>query len=188
MTATTMNRQQAIELVARADFESLSAAERESLLLDYWSIDETDPAYETLPEPLRQILEGDAEPEDPADSKYDPLVLLACREAYAGVLNGYLERRLGALGHDTRVLGAVEPRERCPCCGYLTLEQRGMYEICPVCFWEDDGGEEPDRVSVPNRQTLRDARESFARIGAVSESALTHVLADGRERYALEAR
>ena len=27
----------------------------------------------------------------------------------------------------------------CPCCGYLTLSERGAYEICGVCFWEDDG-------------------------------------------------
>ncbi|MFF1770133.1 CPCC family cysteine-rich protein [Streptomyces sp. NPDC058249] len=27
----------------------------------------------------------------------------------------------------------------CPCCGFLTLDERGSYEICPVCFWEDDG-------------------------------------------------
>ncbi|WP_448262693.1 CPCC family cysteine-rich protein [Microbacterium aurum] len=27
----------------------------------------------------------------------------------------------------------------CPCCGHLTLGQPpGSYELCPVCFWEDD--------------------------------------------------
>ncbi|SMP03937.1 CPCC family cysteine-rich protein [Chryseobacterium profundimaris] len=29
---------------------------------------------------------------------------------------------------------------QCYCCGYYTLEERGHYEICPVCFWEDGGG------------------------------------------------
>ncbi|HEY5317723.1 MAG TPA: CPCC family cysteine-rich protein, partial [Solirubrobacteraceae bacterium] len=31
------------------------------------------------------------------------------------------------------------PRFTCPCCGFLTLPdpERGSYEICPVCFWED---------------------------------------------------
>ena len=27
---------------------------------------------------------------------------------------------------------------KCLCCGYRTLETRGEYDICPVCFWEDD--------------------------------------------------
>ncbi|MFB9883178.1 CPCC family cysteine-rich protein [Planobispora siamensis] len=32
----------------------------------------------------------------------------------------------------------------CPFCGFLTLGQRGMHEICPVCFWEDDGQDDHD--------------------------------------------
>ena len=27
---------------------------------------------------------------------------------------------------------------KCLCCGYRTLDTRGEYDICPVCFWEDD--------------------------------------------------
>jgi hypothetical protein len=26
----------------------------------------------------------------------------------------------------------------CPCCGFLTLDERSCFEISPVCFWEDD--------------------------------------------------
>lgn len=28
----------------------------------------------------------------------------------------------------------------CPCCGYLTLDEKppGTYDICSICFWEDD--------------------------------------------------
>ena len=43
---------------------------------------------------------------------------------------------------------------RCPCCGCLTLGERGGYEICPVCFWEDDGQDDHDADVVrggPNR-------------------------------------
>jgi hypothetical protein len=58
----------------------------------------------------------------------------------------------------------------CPCCGYLTLDERGMYEICPVCFWEDDGQDDHDADRVrggPNRGlSLSMARDNFARIGA----------------------
>jgi hypothetical protein len=29
-------------------------------------------------------------------------------------------------------------KHKCPCCGYHTLKAKGKYDICPVCFWEDD--------------------------------------------------
>ncbi|GAA2914716.1 CPCC family cysteine-rich protein [Streptosporangium fragile] len=58
----------------------------------------------------------------------------------------------------------------CPCCGFLTLEERGMYEICPVCFWEDDGQDEHDADEVrggANRGlSLIRGRRSFAAFGA----------------------
>ncbi|MFF4509354.1 CPCC family cysteine-rich protein [Streptomyces sp. NPDC001401] len=59
---------------------------------------------------------------------------------------------------------------RCPCCGYLTLAERGLYEICPVCFWEDDGQDDHDADRVrggPNgRLSLTEARQNFHAIGA----------------------
>ncbi|WP_442894120.1 CPCC family cysteine-rich protein [Bradyrhizobium sp. AZCC 1721] len=27
----------------------------------------------------------------------------------------------------------------CPCCGFPTLSERSAWEICCVCWWEDDG-------------------------------------------------
>lgn len=27
----------------------------------------------------------------------------------------------------------------CPCCKLPTLEQRNSFDLCVVCFWEDDG-------------------------------------------------
>jgi hypothetical protein len=36
----------------------------------------------------------------------------------------------------------------CPSCGYLTLDQRGVSEICPFCFWEDDGQDNTDADEV----------------------------------------
>ncbi len=28
----------------------------------------------------------------------------------------------------------------CDCCGHRTLDEpRGSYQICPVCYWQDDG-------------------------------------------------
>ena len=41
----------------------------------------------------------------------------------------------------------------CPCCGCRTVPGRGDYDLCPVCWWEDDGVQ-PWEVSGPNGQTL----------------------------------
>ena len=55
----------------------------------------------------------------------------------------------------------------CPCCGYPTLEERGGYEICYLCNWEDDGQDDPHADEVwggPNRDySLTDARKNFKR-------------------------
>ncbi|MEU6078704.1 CPCC family cysteine-rich protein [Micromonospora sp. NPDC047074] len=67
----------------------------------------------------------------------------------------------------------------CPCCGYLTLSERGGYEICDVCFWEDDGQDDHDAGRVrggPNRNlSLLDARRNFAALGAADPKDLKHV-------------
>ncbi|MDR2872319.1 MAG: hypothetical protein LBV45_07360 [Xanthomonadaceae bacterium] len=67
---------------------------------------------------------------------------------------------------------------QCPCCDYFTLDERGYYDICPVCFWEDDGTniDEPDTPSRQNRLTLRDARTNFTHFGAYDESAVHSVM------------
>ncbi|AIJ20651.1 CPCC family cysteine-rich protein [Amycolatopsis methanolica] len=67
----------------------------------------------------------------------------------------------------------------CPCCGYLTLRERGGFEICEVCFWEDDGQDAHDADEVrggPNGWlSLTQARRNFESFGAVEEKALEHV-------------
>ena len=53
----------------------------------------------------------------------------------------------------------------CPCCGYNTLRERGGYEICYLCDWEDDGQDDSDADKVrggPNGDySLTEARENF---------------------------
>ncbi|HTD33930.1 MAG TPA: CPCC family cysteine-rich protein, partial [Candidatus Elarobacter sp.] len=41
-------------------------------------------------------------------------------------------------------------RATCPCCGYPTIAERGAYEICSLCAWEDDGQDDPDAERVAN--------------------------------------
>jgi hypothetical protein len=68
---------------------------------------------------------------------------------------------------------------RCPCCGYLTLDARADYVICPVCFWEDDGQDDHDTDVVrggPNGDlSLTQARDKFRQFGACAEKFLDKV-------------
>jgi hypothetical protein len=63
-----------------------------------------------------------------------------------------------------------QPTYRCPCCNYLTLCGRAGFEICPVCFWEDDGQDDHDADDVrggPNGTlSLTKARMNYREYGA----------------------
>lgn len=105
------------------------------------------------------------------------------RERFVGVTNAYLEHRLALLGLRESVEGTPELLKPCPCCELRTLDGEA-YDICRVCFWEDDGTVELDVISDCNHCSLREARQTFERVGAVREDLVVHVLRDGRERYA----
>jgi hypothetical protein len=68
----------------------------------------------------------------------------------------------------------------CPCCGYLTLSKPGTYEICPICFWEDD----PSQLrllttSGANHISLIDGQNNFIAFGACERRVLEHCRAPG---------
>ncbi len=69
-------------------------------------------------------------------------------------------------GHDT----PLGQRFACPCCGFLTLEEApsGTFDICPVCFWEDDNVQfrDHDYEGGANTVSLNQARENFRLHGA----------------------
>jgi hypothetical protein len=56
-------------------------------------------------------------------------------------------------------------------CRHKTLHSRGAFEICPVCFWEDDGQDDHDADDTrggPNGTlSLSEARKNFQTHGAV---------------------
>ncbi|MEV7340617.1 CPCC family cysteine-rich protein [Streptomyces sp. NPDC093544] len=62
---------------------------------------------------------------------------------------------------------------RCPCCGFITLAERGTFETCDICYWEDDGQDEHDADEVrggPNHDlSLRQAQRNFEAMGACNE-------------------
>lgn len=85
---------------------------------------------------------------------------------------------------------------KCLCCGCKTLDSRAEYDICPVCFWEDDAyvdlSEEPfkslyfdsepseeELLDIPSDAnhglTLRQGKENYLAFGACEKEMLPNV-------------
>ena len=83
---------------------------------------------------------------------------------------------------------------QCACCDYFTLyEPLGSYDICPVCFWEDDPEIEFDKQDKPSPSnhelTLKEARGNFIKIGACNQEMLEHVTpTEERSSYVYKKR
>ena len=62
----------------------------------------------------------------------------------------------------------------CPCCGHRTLPERGQYDLCGECDWEDDGQDDHDSHIVrggPNGPlSLDQARADYEAKGGVRNS------------------
>ena len=67
----------------------------------------------------------------------------------------------------------IKLRYRCPCCGFYTLPEPagGKYNICPVCWWEDDPVQmdDEDYEGGANEVSLRQARKNYMDFGASDE-------------------
>lgn len=56
----------------------------------------------------------------------------------------------------------------CPCCGHLVFDEPpGSFQICPVCYWEDDIVQlaDPSYRGGANQASLAEAQRSYARHG-----------------------
>lgn len=67
----------------------------------------------------------------------------------------------------------------CPCCGYKTLDEEppGTFDICSICFWEDDNIQylEPDYEGGANTPSLRQAQVNYKLFGACEKRVLEFV-------------
>lgn len=72
----------------------------------------------------------------------------------------------------------------CQCCGYKTLKEgtKDSYEICKVCFWEDDYvmNENPAYWGGANGVCLRQAQRNFISFGVSEKRYLNNVV---RSKY-----
>ncbi len=96
---------------------------------------------------------------------------------------------------------------KCLCCGYMTLETRGEFDICPVCFWEDDAYlffdeqsnmysglyyeiddiAEEKLLDIPSGAnhglTLQEGRKNYKKYGACEKSMKKHVRKPKKREY-----
>lgn len=180
-----MDREEALVIILKSTIERLSNKEREEILFDWWGIDRDHPEFDKLPEPLQsEILQFNEPQRDTIDEVYNSLLFVALRKKYLGVRNEYLSKRVSEIMHsDQEVEGLQEQLHSCPCCEFKTLPTKGEYDICPVCFWEDDGNTEANNYSSPNHMTLAQARENFAKFGGVNEFSLQFLESDRFEMF-----
>jgi len=68
---------------------------------------------------------------------------------------------------------------KCPCCGYYTFDNRpdGSYDICKVCFWEDDPIqlEDPTYEGGANKVSLIQAKKNYKEFGACERVTIPYV-------------
>jgi hypothetical protein len=60
-----------------------------------------------------------------------------------------------------------DPTYPCPCCGYIVFEQGpGSYDICKICFWEDDLSQlRLPTTTGANHVNLIEAQANYAQDG-----------------------
>jgi hypothetical protein len=168
-----LNRADAIRYICQFTIINLSSKEREEILLNYIDLDENDVEFYFISEDVKLNLIKDYESIDYEDKKYDSLILEYLISSYKGILNSYILNKLHQININClEIIGLEENLRSCPCCAYKTLDSNGEYDVCKVCFWEDDGNNDPLIYSNVNKITLGDAQSNFIEIGAYDKKAL----------------
>jgi len=189
MCKITMHRTEAIERLERSRFESLTPQQRQDILDSEWFLYEHDlKDAELFPkewsEDLRDEVLSHQQREPPESARYDPLLAYSMSDMFIGVRNEYLVNRLRELGIAVDfVTGDVEELFPCPCCSYRSLAERSDYNICPVCYWEDNGARKPEQFSGPNHMTLGEGQVNFALYGACEQQTATRLSSDRFEWF-----
>ena len=186
LCVNTMHRKLAIKQIAQHSVGKMPMNARNTIvecefLSDY---EVGDKEIQHYPVALREELCAGNQLLDSSDSRYNPIIMDELVRSYMGAKNEFILKKLEEIipGQMT-IEGEPELLLDCPCCHYLTLSERGDYEICVVCYWEDDGASKDDHYSGPNHQTLKQGRDNFIRFGACDEKAKEHVEPEGIHKY-----
>jgi len=185
-----IERAHAKELIGKESIASIGDEEAIRVLDGYWHYDceltiAEDIESGKLPplsDELISLMMGTDKPPVMERNVCLPLLLdwAIFRLKYA--TNEYLENRLKSYGQEFKVRGMIEKAGMCPCCCFYSIDpgDDGLWDVCPVCFWEN-GGDGPNHIS------LTEAQKNFKSIGAIDEARLKFVEKDGALKYAKQA-
>lgn len=161
-----MTRTEAIENLAKIILRNLTIEERsnqlETMIDEVWDSEEE---WKNLPHDVIQEFHGDKIIFPFDAERYDYPLLIWLKFELRAVSNQYLVKKLNI---KNIMIGEPVTMESCPCCGRKTITERNEYEICRVCWWEDNGQDNrnSDIVSGPNGNiSLTRARFNFIKTG-----------------------
>lgn len=185
-----MDREEAKLIIAKSIVPSLNSDQVSNILSEYWQYDsiadiKANIQSKNLPALDEQAITMMASEETPSNidmQLFEPLIIdyLIFDLKYSS--NKYLEQKLSVMGQSEQVQGTIKPAGKCPCCEYLSIDpgEEGLWDICPVCFWENGG-------DGPNRMSLNEAQKNFESFGAINERSLEFVDPEGTMKYQKQA-
>jgi len=184
-----MKREEALQRIAWHELKKLTREEAEAIIRAFFK----EPLKPSLREKLSITAiaqwETHTPPRDlhPGKEIYRPILLDRMIDRFRGATNDYLVKYLKAkleLAVD-QVTGNLPDWLPCPVCGYRSFTELGTWRTCAVCGWVSDPMQEalPDEPVGSNGISLTEARENFAKVGAISEAKLAEVEPQGREKY-----
>jgi len=185
-----ISRDRAKEIIAKESIASITEEEAKNILAEYWHYDNESDIHSkirsgelpSLSSKLISLMIASDEPMVTDIQVFEPLLAdwKIFKLKYSA--NEYLEKILSSYGHEFKVEGKIEKAGICPCCNYYSIDpgEDGMWDICPVCFWENGG-------DGPNHMAIADAQNNFIKLGAIDERRLQFVEKDGTIKYAKNA-
>lgn len=161
-----MNRSTVLDQYILNRIDHYSKEDRIDQLTVVWLSDWSEVAgWDTLTQSVKESIQSEEVPNDLESNKYDEVLYFKHRFDFRGYTNEYLTKQTGHRITE----GTPALLEACPCCGYRTLEDLSGFDICTVCWWEEDGSDNDLNDTLlggPNQGvTLISARINFIRFG-----------------------
>lgn len=137
---------------------------------DFYNIEELEIGTEDERMALKKILQ-EYQTAHPVDKQRGEI---NTKTPFAEFVKRYLSE-IESLGEYKENPSIPSMKYTCKCCGYKTLDSIGEYQICPVCYWEDDPYFNVKMDSGSNNMSLLQGQLNYMRDGYCSSQAAKYV-------------